>query len=89
MKNKFRLSIFIIFIMTASCAPGTVSPTATDIATATTAPTPTQSGPTKPTDLIDERLGAVIASYRDLGELPVHRGANKPFTTVSRICANQ
>ena len=32
--------------------------------------TPTQSGPTQPTALINERLNAVVSSYRDLGNYP-------------------
>ena len=50
---------------------GTKSPTATNILpTAEPTVTPTSSSPTKPTDLINERFNAVIASYRDLGNYP-------------------
>lgn len=75
---KTRITILFILLITfilASCAPGTGVPAATDtmaaVPIATTTPIPTQSGPTEPTDLINERFDAVIASYRDLGNYPL------------------
>ena len=47
------------------------SPTATNLApTAMPTVTPTSNSPTKPIELINERLNTIIASYRDLGNYP-------------------
>jgi len=62
-------------VPTATMAPTVTStPALLAIPTATNILTATQSSPTRPTSLINERLDAVIASYRELG--------NYPFTEV-------
>lgn len=73
MRRQIIVGIMFVFVLV-SCTPITPLPnpttalTPTEIISLTSAP----NSPTKPSSLIDERLNAVIASYRDLG--------NQPFT---------
>jgi hypothetical protein len=66
-KARAIVTVLLLVAFLASCAPGAAAPAPTVIPSETTTPTSTPSGPTQPIDLIDERLDAVIASYRDLG----------------------
>jgi hypothetical protein len=71
MRRQILVGIIIVFVLS-SCSPKFTPtiPATTIPATATIAVTSTPTGSTKPTELINTRIDAVIASYRDLGNYP-------------------